>query len=112
MDADRKKTPMTSYSIPDLLQLLKKKRGERVRVEVGYSAVLIIKGQPHEIEGPLATEESMEEMLRTVANTRELRAFRREGKLDVVFRLNNTNFLVRAIRAFGEFRLEMQPVPA
>ncbi len=112
MNADKKRSQMSSYSIPDLLQLLKKERGERVRVEAGYSPVLIIKGQPQEIEGPLVTEESMDDMLRGIASTRDLRVFRQGGKLDVVVKFSNTNFLVRAIRAFGEFRLELQPVPA
>jgi len=102
---------MSSYSIPDLLQLLKQERGERVRVEVGYSPVLIVKGQSHEMEGPVVMEESVDEMLREVASTRDLRAFRRNGKLDIVVRLSNTDYLVRAIRAFGENRLDLQPVP-
>jgi len=102
---------MSHYSIPDLLELLKEERGERVQIKAGYSPVLVVKGESHEIEGPMVMEESVEAMLRDVASTRDLRAFRRDGKLDVVVRLRDTDFLVRAIRAFGECRLEMQPVP-
>jgi len=111
VDRDWEFAQMSHYSIPDLLELLKEERGERVQIKAGYSPVLVVKGESHEIEGPMVMEESVEAMLRDVASTRDLRAFRRDGKLDVVVRLRDTDFLVRAIRAFGECRLEMQPVP-
>ena len=54
---------MGSYSIPDLLKLLRAERGDCVRLEVGFSPTLIVKGEVHEIEGPAVFEESVEEML-------------------------------------------------
>jgi Tfp pilus assembly ATPase PilU len=102
---------MSSYSIPDLLKQLQTERGERVRLDVGFPPSVVVKGEAHEIEGPSVTEESVEEMLRAVASTREMRAFRESGTVDVIVPFEGTRFLVRAVRAFSEFRLELQPIP-
>jgi Tfp pilus assembly ATPase PilU len=101
---------MNVYSIPDLIKLLHSERGECVRLDMGYPPILVIKGKSHQIEGPAVFEESAEEMLRSVANTREMRVFRETGSVDIIVPLEGTRFLVRAIRAFNEFRLELQPV--
>jgi hypothetical protein len=99
-----------SYSIPDLIELLKTERGDRVLLNVGSPPTLIVKGELHAIEGPPAVQESVDEMLRTVANSRQMRAFRESGIVDVIVPFEGSRFLVRAVRAFGECRLELQPI--
>ena len=101
---------MSCYSIPDLLKLLRTERGERVRLDVGFPPTLVVKGESHEIEGPAVVEESVEEMLREVASSREMRVFRETGSVDIIVPLEGVRFLVRAVRAFSEFRLELQPI--
>jgi len=101
---------MRSHSIPDLLQLLRTERGDLVRLDAGFPPKLLLKGETHEIEGPAVIEESLEEMLRAVASTREMRAFREFGAVDVIVPFEGTRFLVRAVQAFGDFRLELQPI--
>ena len=54
---------MSSYSIPDLLKLLRTERGERIRLDVGFRPTLVVKGESHEIDGPAVVEESVEDML-------------------------------------------------
>jgi len=81
-------------------------------MDAGYPLKLVIKGETHEVEGPAIEEESVEEMLRAVANTREMRAFRETGTVDIVVPFEGSRFLVRAIRAFNECRLELQPIVA
>jgi hypothetical protein len=73
---------------------------------------MVVKGESHEIEGPAVEEESVEAMLRAVASTREMRAFRETGTVDIVVPLEGSRFLVRAVRAFSECRLELQPIAA
>jgi hypothetical protein len=99
---------MDCYSITDLCELLQKERGERIRMDVGSSPKLVLKDHAHEIEGPAMNEEALEAMLRTVANTREMRTFREKGCVDIILPLHGSRFLVRAVRAFDEFRLELQ----
>jgi len=102
---------MNCYSIPDLLRLLRSERAERVQVDAGYAPKLVVKGESHEIEGPAVAEESVEEMLRAVASTRDMRAFRKTGTVDIVVSFEGSRFLVRGVRAFSECRLELQPIP-
>jgi Tfp pilus assembly ATPase PilU len=101
---------MSGYSIPDLLKLLQTERGDRVLLEVGSPPTVILKGELHAIEGPPVLEESAEEMIRSVANTREMRVFREFGTVDVIVPFGGSRFLVRAVRGFGEFRLELEPI--
>jgi phosphopantetheine adenylyltransferase len=49
-------------------------------------------------------------MLRSIASSREMRVFRETGSLDIIVPLEGARFLVRAVRAFSEFRLELQPI--
>jgi Tfp pilus assembly pilus retraction ATPase PilT len=101
---------MSGYSIPDLLRLLRSERGECVRLDVGSPPTLVVKGESHQIEGPAVVEQSVEEMLRSIASSREMRVFRETGSLDIIVPLEGARFLVRAVRAFSEFRLELQPI--
>jgi Tfp pilus assembly pilus retraction ATPase PilT len=98
---------LNGYSIPDLLKLLVVERGESIRLEVGYEPSLTIKGKDFEIEGPVVEEEAAEELLRTVASTREMRIFRQRGTIDIIHTFRDSRFLVRAVRAFSDFRLEL-----
>jgi len=102
---------MDRYSLPDLIKLLRAERGERIQLDVGFPPTLLVKGESHEIEGPAVVDESVEEMLRAVASTREIRAFREIGAVDIIVPFDGSRFLVRAIRAFGECRLELRPIP-
>ena len=101
---------MDAYSIPELLTLLRAEGGERVLLDVGSSPTLIIKGELYEVEGPPVTEESVDTMLRGVASTREMRALRECGLIDIIVPFHGCRFLVRAVRAFGECKLELEPV--
>ena len=103
---------LNCYSIPDLLKLLRTERGELVRLDAGSPPTLTVKGEPFEIEGPEVIEESVEEMLRAVASTREIRVFRKSGTVDVIVPFEGSRFLVRAVRAFSEFRSELHAIPA
>lgn len=101
---------MDRYSILDLLQLLSSKRGERVLLVVGSPPIVFVREESYQIEGPVVEEESVEEMLREVAGSREIRVFCETGSVDIIVPLEGARFLVRAVRAFGEFRLELQRV--
>lgn len=79
-------------------------------MDVGFPPTLVVKGEPHEIEGPAVMEEHVEEMLRAVASTRQMRVFWESGTVDLIVPFDGARFLVRAVRAFSEFRLELQPI--
>lgn len=101
---------MSRYSITDLLELLISERGDCLRLEVGLPPTLVVQGEAHEVEGPVLEEEAVEAMLRSVASSRELRVFRETGCVDIIATLKDGRFLVRAVRAFHQFRLELLPI--
>ena len=99
------------YSIPDLLRLLRKRRGDRVQLDVGLPPAVTIKGEVFEIEGPAVEAGSIEEMLRDVADTRHMRIFRESGAVDIVVPFAGAKFLIHAVRAGGEFGMELRTLP-
>jgi Tfp pilus assembly pilus retraction ATPase PilT len=103
---------LNSYSITDLLSFLVAERGESIRFVAGYQPTLRTKGQEFEVEGPVVGEETMEELLRTVASTRQMIDFRQRGMIDIVHSFKDFQFLVRAVRAFGDFRFELHALGA
>ncbi len=102
---------MDGYSIPELIELLRTERGERVRLDAGFPPSLIVNGEWRRIEGPAVADASLEEILRTVANTTQMQAFGETGCVEVVVPFDGSRFLVRGLRAFGLCRLELERVP-
>src|SRR6266446_2465793 len=94
------------YSIPEMLQLLVTERGERIRLDTRTTPSISIKGQEFEIEGPALDEEAVEELLRPVADTRQMRAFRKFSTVDIIYKFKRAKFLIRVVRAFGVFNVE------
>ena len=82
-----------------------------MRLYVGLPPILVVKRISHDLEGPAVTKEFVEEMLRSVASTREMRVFRKLGTVDVIVPFDGTRFLVRARRKFSNLRLELLPIP-
>jgi hypothetical protein len=101
-----------SYSVPVLLRLLRKQRGEAVHFFVGTQPTLTVQGHDHQIDGPVVDEAIAEEMLHAVASTRQIRDLRERGMTDFIHSFEQSQFLVRAIRAFGQFRLDIYPLAA
>src|SRR5262245_17786052 len=101
---------LDQYSLPELLQLLRTERGERIRLENGSQPTLTIKGKDYEIEGPPLDEEAAEQLLRPVADSRQMRAFRKFSTVDFIYRFDGARFLVRVVRAFGTFNVELHTV--
>lgn len=96
-----------SYSVPDLLNLLLLQKGEYIRLEPGLPPFYQIKGQRYEVEGPPLTEENLEQILRELANTRQLREFREKRSLDFNYPYKRTLLLVRAVQCYDTFRLDL-----
>lgn len=96
--------------MPELLQLLHSERGERIRLETGSQPSLTIKGQDYEIHGPPLDEEFAEQLLRPVADSRQMRAFRKLSTVDIVHTFKGARFLIRVVRAFGIFNVELHAI--
>jgi hypothetical protein len=85
------------YSMDDLLELVKSENAQHLRIRVGSPPVLFLEGQEQTTEGPPITSVNAEELLQSIANSRQRRDFRENGKVLFVHRFwDGTDFLVRA----------------
>lgn len=101
---------LDQYSVPELLQLLRTERGEKIRLETGSRPTLTIKGKDYEMDGPPLDEEAGEQLLRPVADSRQMRAFREFSTVDFIYRFDGVKFLIRVVRAFGTFNVELHSI--
>ena len=85
------------YSIDDLLHLASSDGADELRLHVGTPPVIVLGGVLHTIEGPPITTENAEQLLQSVATTRQRRELRERGKVQFVFRFRRiTDFVIRA----------------
>lgn len=101
---------VSAYSISELHKLLQQERAERVYLEVGSQPSLTIKGQEFEIEGPVIEVEAALELIRTVANTRQMRAFWRSSSVNILHKIAETQILIRVVHAVGHISVELRPI--
>ena len=97
------------YSMDDLLTLVRAAHVEELRCQVGSPPILVLRGENHPLEGPALTPAAAEDLLRSVANTTQLRELRENGMVDFIFRFRNTSpFLVHARMLDGEMLFELK----
>jgi Tfp pilus assembly ATPase PilU len=85
------------YSIDDLLALVRSEQAEELRLRVGYPPVMVLRGEDHPVEGPSLTAETADQLLRGIANTRQMRELRDSGSIDFIYTFRNASpFLVHA----------------
>jgi len=85
------------YSIDDLLDLVSTEQAEGLRLHVGAPPVIVLHSEQHTIEGPAITAENVDQLLRSVTDTRQMREFRERGAAEFVYVFRGSSrFLVRA----------------
>jgi Tfp pilus assembly ATPase PilU len=85
------------HSISDLLQLLNSDAADELRLHVGTRPVIVLEGEHHPVDGPALVAEDVVEMLQGIANSRQRREFREQGKVRFVYRFRQaTDFVVCA----------------
>jgi len=85
------------YSMYDLLQLLNSDGADELRLHVGSPPVFVMQGERHLVEGPPITFDDAEQLLKSVAGTRQRRELRERGWVQFVYRFRGaTDFVVRA----------------
>src|SRR5437899_1676531 len=85
------------YSMDNLLTLVSVEQAQELRVRAGTPPVIVLEDRPHPLEGPPLTAESAEELLRSIANTRQMRMLRDRGAVEFIYNFRSASpFLVRA----------------
>ena len=81
----------------NLLRRVKTEQADELRLHVGAPPVIVLQGEPHPLEGPVITPEDAEQLLRSVANTRQRRELRARGMVQFIYRFRrSTDFVVCA----------------
>jgi len=104
----------SEYEITDLLTLVWSERADGLSLRAGNPPIVHLHADPHTIEGPAITPENAESLLRSLADTRQVRQLRETGGLEFVYTFRDTPFRVQ-VRAENEDvcvdlqRLKVQP---
>lgn len=85
------------YSMDNLLTLITTEQARELRFRAGTPPVVVLGEEPHAMEGPPLTAESAEQLLRSIASTRQMRELRERGAVTFIYTLRGTSpFLIRA----------------
>lgn len=97
------------YSMEDLLSLVATERAEELRLHAGAPPVIVVQGEHHTVEGPALTGENTELLLRSVANTRQMREFREQRMGDFLYTFQGSlRFRVHAVLEDENVGLDLQ----
>jgi Tfp pilus assembly ATPase PilU len=97
------------YSIDDLLSLVATEQAEELRLHAGNPPVLVVQSEHHAVEGPALTGENTEQLLRSVANSRQIRQFREHRMGDFLYTFQESlRFRVHATLEDENVGLDLQ----
>src|SRR5689334_22859423 len=86
-----------TYSMDELLALIRTQQADELKVHVGAPPVIVRKGELQPLEGPAITAEDADHLLRSLANTRQMREMWERGEMEFLYNSHNSSFfLVRA----------------
>ena len=97
------------YSMDNLLTLIRVEQVRELKIRAGAAPIVVSDGESHALEGPPLTAEGAEQLLRSIANTRQMRALQQRGAVDFMYHFEGTSpFLIRAkiTEARVEFTVE------
>jgi Tfp pilus assembly ATPase PilU len=85
------------YSMDDLLHRLHSDGADELKLRVGSPPVMVLDGESHPIEGPAITIEDAEQLLQSIADTRQRRELRENGVVQFIYRFRSrADFVVCA----------------
>ncbi len=94
----------------DLLDLVSNERAEELRLHAGTPPVIVLRGEHHTIEGPEITAENAEQLLWSVAGTRQMREFRERGAAEFVYTFRGSSrFLICAKMEGENVKFDVKP---
>ena len=85
------------YSMDNLLTLVRTQKAKELRVQVGTPPVIVVEDEQHALESPPVTAEIAEQLLRSIANTRQMRELKERGAVTFIYTLRGASlFLIHA----------------
>jgi Tfp pilus assembly pilus retraction ATPase PilT len=97
------------YSMDNLLTLIRVEEVRELQIRAGVPPIVVSENESHMLEGPPLTAEGTEQLLRSIANTRQMRALQQSGAVEFMYHFEGRSpFLIRAKARDGalEFTVE------
>jgi Tfp pilus assembly ATPase PilU len=88
---------LNSCALGELVDLLRAAGAESIRLESGSNPLLMVDGGQFPVQAPALSNATAEAILRSAGNSREIRAFREDGKVEVLHESGDSRFLIRAM---------------
>ena len=90
------------YDMTDLLTLVATERAEGLSVTPGQPPAVHLRGEVHRIEGPAVSPEHASSLLRSIADTRQMRELHEHSRAEFLFAFRESRFRVTARREHDE----------
>ena len=85
------------YSMDDLLHVVHSDGADGLKLQVGQPPIIVMDGEDQQIEGPAITPEIAEQLLQSVADTRQRRDLREHGDVEFICRFRRcASFVVHS----------------
>ena len=82
----------------NLLTLITTERARELRFRPGTPPVVVLADEPHTLEGPPLAADGPEQLLRSIAGSRQMRELRERGAVTFIYTLAGSSpFLIRAM---------------
>ena len=97
------------YSMEDLLELTSNERADSLEIDPGKPPVLVVGGEQNAIEGPPLSAEDTDLLLRTIANSRQMRELHERRFIRFMYTLRpRSSFLVHARLEDEQIKFEIR----
>ncbi len=101
------------YDMTNLLTLLVTEHAEGLSVRPGQAPTVHVRGEAHLVEGPSVSPENAEALLRSLADTRQMREFWERGAAEFVFTFREcARFRVEARSELAEVQFHLHALAA
>ena len=101
------------YAMSDLLTLIVSEHAEGLSVTPGQAPAVHLRGEVHRIEGPAVSPEHAESLLRSLADTRQMRDLYERGAAEFLFTFRDTaRFRVEARSEHEQIQFHIHAIAA
>ncbi len=85
------------HAMDDLLHLLHSDGADQLRLRVGRPPILVLDREEQELESPVISMADAERLLEDIADTRQRRELREQGRVEFIYKFRNrASFVIRA----------------
>ena len=101
-----------SYAMSDLLHLIVQEGGSDIHIRVGVPPAMRLHGILQKVDGPALTNETAEELMRSITSDDSIQEVRERGGADFAFAFGElARFRVSVFKEKGRFALVLRQIP-